>query len=79
MDDLFPILSSFPINFVSKLVVLFLVGIYLTFTFIAFVQIKALNRLVKIESGKSSFIIQNIFLIYLLLVISLFVLAIAIL
>ena len=55
MDDLFPILSSFPINFVSKLVVLFLVGIYLTFTFIAFVQIKALNRLVKIESGKSLF------------------------
>lgn len=67
------------IELVMKIVVLFAIFLYVIFTFTAFVQVRALNKLVTIESDRSSDIVQFLFLVYFIAVLSLFVFAIAIL
>lgn len=79
MLDIFSFLNEPSIDLFFKVAVLIVIGIYLLFTLIALTQVRALNRLVRIESGKSSFIIQNLFLLYFFLVASLFLLALVIL
>ena len=66
--DSIPSFGEFPIGLFVKGVVLLIIGLYLLFIFLAFIQVRALNRMVTITSGAESAIAQSIFFIYLLLV-----------
>ncbi len=79
MDNIFPGFGSFPIGLLVKGITLLAIGLYFLFIFLAFIQVRALNRMVTITRGAESTITQTIFFIYLLLVASLFVLALVIL
>lgn len=79
MIDLFPLFETTSLDLGIKIFILFLIFLFMVFMFIALVNVRALNRLVLLESGRSSFIIQAIFAFYFLLIVSLFLLALAIL
>lgn len=77
MDNLLPFTDSLPL--LAKGVLLLLILLYFLFIFLAFVQIKALNRIVTISAHGESALAQILALIYLLLVASLFLVALVIL
>ena len=77
MDSFFPITDSLPL--LLKAVVLFILILYFLFIFLAFVQIKALSRIVTISAHGESTLVQLIALIYLLLVAFLFLVGLVIL
>jgi len=79
MDSFVPGFGAFPIGLLVKGIALLIIGLYLLFIFLAFIQVRALNRMVTITYGAESAITQSIFFIYLLLVASLFILALVIL
>lgn len=79
MDSMYPEIGILPLGLFVKGIALIAIGLYLLFIFLAFIQVRALNRMVTITSGAESAITQTIFFIYLLLVASLFVLALVIL
>ena len=79
MDNLLPYFSDFPISLLTKGVLLLIIALFLFFLFLAYVQIRALNRLVTISARGESSIVQIVALVYLLLVASLFLFALVIL
>ncbi len=71
--------SGDPIMTIGKIAVLALILTYLIFLLIVLSQIRSLNRIVFIRASSGTLITQIILIIYILLVASLFLFALAIL
>jgi hypothetical protein len=76
MDNVFQLFS---LSLVFKGLLLILIALFLIFNLQAYVQVRALDRMVKISSGKESAVVQILATFYVVLVASLFLLALAIL
>ncbi len=70
---------TFDIAFLFKIFFLFLIGVYAVFVFIVFINIRSLRKLVLVERAPGSTFITALTFFYLILTISLFVLALVIL
>ena len=73
------IVQIFSLSLLFKGLILILIALFLIFILQGYVQVRALDRMVKISSGKESAFIQIIATVYVVLVASLFLLALAIL
>lgn len=79
MPNLTDIIEMFNLIVALKIVILIILFLYLIFTFILLTQVKALNRLIYVHSGKASQILFSFSVIYFLAVLSLLFIAIVIL
>jgi len=79
MIELFPFLSSENIQLVAKIPILILIGLYVIFSYILYTKIKSLSRVVYISSLNASGTLNAFALIYFILSLSLFLIALAIL
>jgi membrane-bound metal-dependent hydrolase YbcI (DUF457 family) len=76
MDNIFQLFS---LSLVFKGLILILIALFLIFILQGYVQVRALDRMVKISSGKESALVQILATLYVVLIASLFLLALAIL
>lgn len=79
MTDLTQLFSSELLFVAGKGLLLFLIALYAIFSLIIFVNVRRLNDVVQIEHSAISLIVQGVFLLHLLLVVSLFLFGLAIL
>lgn len=70
---------TFDITLVIKLFFLVIIGLYSTFVLIVFINVRSLTKLILIKSSSGSKLITILTLVYLLLTVFLFVLALVIL
>ncbi len=79
MPDITNIIEVFNLIIALKIVILIILFLYLTFTFILLIQVKALNRLVYVHSGKASQVLFSFAVVYFLAVLSLLLISLVIL
>lgn len=79
MTDITPFLNGSTASLIFKGILLLLIALYIIFVFMVFTHVRSLNRILIVQKTQGSPVLQSIAFVYLIVSISLFLLALVIL